>query len=86
MTEVSILMPRMDPDMEEGRIVEWLKKEGEHVEKGEVVVQAESEKVLFDIVAPESGTLKKIVASAGDVVPIVQPIAVIQVETSVGFD
>jgi len=80
MTEVSILMPRMDPEMQEGRIVEWFKKEGEHVEKGEVVVQAESEKVLFEIDAPESGTLKKIVAFNGDVVPIVQPIGIIEVE------
>jgi len=44
----------------EGTIVRWLKKEGERVEKGEILAEVETEKVNFEIVAPESGVLLKI--------------------------
>lgn len=44
----------------EGTIVRWLKKEGERVEKGEILAEVETEKVNFEIVAPESGILLKI--------------------------
>jgi len=44
----------------EGTIVRWLKKEGDRVEKGEILAEVETEKVNFEIVAPEAGTLLKI--------------------------
>ncbi len=44
----------------EGTIVRWLKKEGEPVGKGEILAEVETEKVNFEIVAPESGILLKI--------------------------
>ena len=44
----------------EGTIVHWLKKEGEAVEKGEILAEVETEKVNFEIVAPEAGILLKI--------------------------
>ncbi len=52
-------MPRIDPGMQTGYIVQWLKKEGDQVEKGEPVAIGEGEKTTFDIVAPESGILRK---------------------------
>src|SRR5579884_2491360 len=55
-----ILMPRFDPEMKSGRVVEWLKKEGERVKKGEPVVRIDTEKVSLDVESPESGTLAKI--------------------------
>lgn len=54
-----VVMPRIDPGMQTGYIVQWLKKEGDHVEKGEPVAIGEGEKTTFDIVAPESGILRK---------------------------
>ena len=57
-----VLMPRIDPGMQSGKIVEWLKKEGEFVEKGEPILVVEGEKTTFEIEAPESGVLSKILA------------------------
>src|SRR5579885_3502976 len=58
-----ILMPRFDPEMKSGRVVEWLKKEGERVKKGEPVVRIDTEKVSLDVESPESGTLAKILVN-----------------------
>ena len=75
MTEV--LMPRLDPGMQSGKIVEWLKKEGESVTKGQAIVVVEGEKTTFEVEAPESGNLSKILAIVGDDVEVSQPIAII---------
>jgi pyruvate dehydrogenase E2 component (dihydrolipoamide acetyltransferase) len=65
-----ILMPRFDPEMKSGRVVEWLKKEGDRVTKGEPVVRIETEKVAIDVEAPESGILSKILVQPANEVPI----------------
>jgi pyruvate dehydrogenase E2 component (dihydrolipoamide acetyltransferase) len=68
----------MDPEMREGRIVEWLKKEGDTVKAGEVIARVEAEKVVFDLEAPKSGVIKKILANVGDVVPVGKAVAIIE--------
>ena len=75
MTEV--VMPRLDPGMQSGKIVEWLKKEGDVVKKGEPILVVEGEKTTFEIEAPDSGPLTKILAGVGTDVQVAQPIAVI---------
>lgn len=70
-------MPRLDPEMKEGVILEWLKREGDPVQKGDPIAKVEGEKVIFDVEAPESGILRKILANRGVSIPIAQPIAVI---------
>ena len=80
MTEV--LMPRLDPGMQSGKIVEWLKKEGETVQKGQPIVVIEGEKTTFEVEAPESGILTRIIATIGEDVQVSQPIAVIGEGTS----
>jgi len=80
MTEV--LMPRLDPGMQSGKIVEWLKKEGETVQKGQPIVVIEGEKTTFEVEAPESGTLSKLLAAVGDDVQVSQPIAIIGIGTA----
>jgi pyruvate dehydrogenase E2 component (dihydrolipoamide acetyltransferase) len=70
-------MPRLDPGMQSGKIVEWLKKEGETVRKGEPILVVEGEKTTFEIEAPESGPLTKILADVGAEVQVAQPVAVI---------
>jgi pyruvate dehydrogenase E2 component (dihydrolipoamide acetyltransferase) len=72
-----VVMPRLDPGMQSGKIVEWLKKEGDQVEKGEPILVVEGEKTTFEIEAPESGLLTRILAKPGDDVPVTQPVAVI---------
>jgi len=70
-------MPRLDPGMQSGKIVEWLKKEGETVQKGEPILVVEGEKTTFEVEAPESGPLTKIIADVGTEVQVAQPIAII---------
>jgi pyruvate dehydrogenase E2 component (dihydrolipoamide acetyltransferase) len=63
--------------MQSGKIVEWLKKEGETVRKGEPILVVEGEKTTFEVEAPESGPLTKIIADVGTEVQVAQPIAII---------
>jgi pyruvate dehydrogenase E2 component (dihydrolipoamide acetyltransferase) len=78
-----VLMPRIDPGMQSGKIVEWLKKEGELVKEGEPILVVEGEKTTFEIEAPESGVLTKILVQVGADVQVTQPVAVIgESETS----
>jgi pyruvate dehydrogenase E2 component (dihydrolipoamide acetyltransferase) len=70
-------MPRLDPGMQSGKIVEWLKKEGDTVQKGEAILVVEGEKTTFEVEAPESGPLTKILATVGTDVQVAQPIAII---------
>jgi len=65
-----ILMPRLSLTMKEGTVVEWFKQEGDMVEKGEPLVEVLSEKATYDIEAPASGVLRKILAPEGSDVPV----------------
>ncbi len=72
-----LLLPKLDPGMKEGTIVEWLKKEGDSVNSGDPIVKIEGEKVIFDVEAPKSGIIGKILVSIGKSVPIATPIAIL---------
>ncbi|WP_455364550.1 dihydrolipoamide acetyltransferase family protein [[Eubacterium] cellulosolvens] len=72
-----IVMPKLGLTMKEGVIVEWLKKEGESVEKGEPLFVIETEKVQTTIESSASGILKKIVEPVGAVIPVAGVIAYI---------
>lgn len=70
-------MPKFSEAQSEGTVVEWLKKEGEKVEKGEPIVEIFAEKVTYDLEAPASGVLLKILAPPNSVVPVTEAIAFI---------
>lgn len=72
-----VFMQRLDPEMKEGTILEWLKKEGDSVQAGEPVVRVEGEKVIFEIEAPENGILAKLLVGTGTSVPVGKEIAII---------
>lgn len=67
---IEIVMPKIGLTMTEGKIIEWKKREGEWVEKGEVLFVFETEKVAFEVEAPQSGLLAKILADVDEVVPV----------------
>ena len=67
---VQVLMPKIGLTMTEGKIVEWKKKEGERVEKGEVLFVFETEKVTFEVEAAQSGYLAEILAPVDATVQI----------------
>lgn len=74
---IPIIMPQVGQDYPTGTIVKWLKCENESVEKGEIVLQVESEKAVFDVEADDSGILLKTLYEEGAEVDILQPIAYI---------
>lgn len=75
MTEV--IMPKMGDGMEEGTLLEWLKKDGDKVKSGEVIGSIQTDKATLDLEAPGSGTFSGILINAGDTVPVGKPIAAI---------
>ncbi|HEX5148567.1 MAG TPA: dihydrolipoamide acetyltransferase family protein [Candidatus Limnocylindrales bacterium] len=72
-----LTMPRLSQDMETGIIVEWLKREGDPVERGQVLLVVETDKASVDVEAPEDGLLLRILVPEGSEVPIGAPLAVI---------
>jgi pyruvate dehydrogenase E2 component (dihydrolipoamide acetyltransferase) len=72
-----VTMPRLSDTMEEGTIAEWLKKEGDKVEKGDVLLEIETDKATMSQESYEAGVLEKILVQAGQTVPIGTAIAII---------
>jgi len=70
-------MPKMGDSMEEGKILRWLKKEGDPVKKGEPLAEVETDKVNIEIEAFASGILRKIVVPEGSSALIGAEIALI---------
>lgn len=73
MTEV--IMPKMGDGMEEGTLVEWLKKEGDAVKSGEVIGNIQTDKATLELEASGSGILSGILIKEGETVPVGQAIA-----------
>lgn len=69
-----IIMPQGGQDLNTGKVVRWLKKEGEAVNEGDIVCEVETEKAVFEVSAPVSGYLIKILAQDGDEVEILSTI------------
>lgn len=72
-----VTMPKLSLTMKEGTVGKWYKKEGEPVEKGEPIVELVSEKATYDLEAPASGILRKILVTEGSDVPVNQTLAII---------
>ena len=71
----TVVMPKLGDTMEEGKILNWLKQEGEKVEKGDGLAEIETEKVTIPVEAFAEGVLRKILVPAGETVPVGAPIA-----------
>ncbi|HSO12045.1 MAG TPA: dihydrolipoamide acetyltransferase family protein [Anaerolineales bacterium] len=71
----SVVMPALEMTQESGRLVAWLKREGESVNKGEPLMEIETDKVTIEIEAPDSGILGGVRVKENDVVPVGQTIA-----------
>lgn len=72
-----IIMPKAGIDMTEGQIVKWLKKEGDPVTAGEIILEIMTDKTSMEIEAEESGVLLKILRNDGETVPIAEVIGYI---------
>ena len=71
-------MPMLGEVMEEGRIVAWLKEEGDSVERGENLLEVETDKAIMEVESTATGVLKKIHAPEGETVPVNGLLAVIE--------
>jgi len=72
---VSIVMPALEMAQETGKIISWLKKEGDSIAKGEPLAEIETDKVVLEVEATADGVLAGVKAAAGDVIPVGQIIA-----------
>jgi pyruvate dehydrogenase E2 component (dihydrolipoamide acetyltransferase) len=72
-----VLMEALSPTMEEGRLVEWKKKEGDAVAAGEVLAEVETDKAVMDLQARAAGILLKHVIAPGTTVPVGNLVGVI---------
>jgi pyruvate dehydrogenase E2 component (dihydrolipoamide acetyltransferase) len=70
-------MPKMDMDQEVVTIISWLKNEGDRIEKGESVIEVETDKIVSEIEAPESGILANILYHENDEAPVTKVVAYI---------
>lgn len=72
---IDIVMPRLSDTMEEGRVLRWLKREGDTVKKGEAIAEIETDKANMELEAFDSGVVEKIVVGEGETAPVGQVIA-----------
>jgi pyruvate dehydrogenase E2 component (dihydrolipoamide acetyltransferase) len=70
-------MPALGMAQETGKLVRWLKREGEQVAKGEPLMEVETDKATVEVEAPASGTVAAVTAAEGDDVAVGKAIALI---------
>src|SRR5260370_38986783 len=72
-----VILPALGMSQDTGKIIQWLKSEGEQVVKGEPMVEIETDKATVEIEAPANGVLARVSAAAGENIPVGQVIAAI---------
>ncbi len=72
-----VIMPRLGNTVETCLIVAWNKKSGDPINKGDIICEVETDKAIFEIEAPETGTILDIFFKEGEDVPVLTNIAVI---------
>jgi 2-oxoglutarate dehydrogenase E2 component (dihydrolipoamide succinyltransferase) len=72
-----IIVPELAESITEGTIAQWLKKPGDTVEKGEFIVELETDKVNVEIISEEAGIVQEHLAAEGDTVQVGQVIAIV---------
>lgn len=73
----SIVMPKYGLQQDEGTVVQWFKQVGDRIEKGEPLLELETDKALFEYESLEAGFLRQIVVPNGETVPVLSVIAVV---------
>jgi pyruvate dehydrogenase E2 component (dihydrolipoamide acetyltransferase) len=72
---ISVVMPALEMAQETGKLIAWLKKEGDRVSKGEPLLEIETDKAIMEIESPGEGVLGGVKAEAGAEIPVGQTIA-----------
>lgn len=79
---VEVVMPKMGESIQEGKILQWLKKEGETVERDEIILEISTDKVDTEVPAPNSGVLARILHHEDDTVEVGTVIAHLETDAS----
>ena len=74
---IPVVMPQLGESVAEGTVIEWLKQEGDRVQKDEAILAISTEKVDAEIPAPAAGVLSQILVKAGEVAPVGATLAII---------
>jgi pyruvate dehydrogenase E2 component (dihydrolipoamide acetyltransferase) len=80
--KIDLVMPKMGESLTEGTIIKWLKKEGDSVERDEMILEISTDKVDTEVPAPNAGILTKILAQENETVEVGKVIAIIDTEES----
>ncbi|MFN4916319.1 MAG: 2-oxoglutarate dehydrogenase, E2 component, dihydrolipoamide succinyltransferase [Ignavibacteria bacterium] len=65
-----VVMPKMGESIQEGKILRWLKKPGDKVERDEILLEISTDKVDTEVPSPVAGTLAELLAAEGDTVEV----------------
>jgi len=74
---IEVVVPMLGITIEKGKIIKWLKSEGEFVKKGEPIFEVETEKLMTEVESPATGILKKILIPENMEVPVLTVVAII---------
>ncbi|HET8771967.1 MAG TPA: dihydrolipoamide acetyltransferase family protein [Gemmatimonadaceae bacterium] len=72
-----VFMEALSPTMEEGRIVKWLKKEGDTVANGDLLAEVETDKAVMELSARGDGVLRKVIVPEGGTAPVASVVGII---------
>lgn len=82
-----VTMPKLGFDMAEGQLINWVKQEGDTIEKGDLLAEIETDKATVEVESNFSGVVRKLLVTAGTFVPVNDPIAVIgTADEAIDFD
>ena len=80
--QVEVVMPKMGESIQEGKILRWMKKVGDKIQKDETILEISTDKVDSEIPSPVAGILSKIVAQEQDTVPVGNVIAYMETDVN----
>lgn len=73
-------LEQIAPEMEYGTVARWIKKAGDHVRVGELIVEIEAEKANHELGSPVAGVVSSLVAAEGDELKVGEVLAVIEID------
>ena len=80
--EKTLTLPRLGETMEEGTVLAWSKITGEEYDRGDILLELETDKMVVEVPALEDGRILEILAEEGAVIGIGEPIARVEVEST----
>ncbi len=80
--KVDVVMPKMGESVQEGKVLRWVKKVGDRIERDEVLLEISTDKVDTEVPAPAAGIIAELLANEGDTVEVGKVIARIETEAS----